>query len=93
MKEAGGKPELNAGLGLLPRIEAHIRQLSPHMMRREGVLLLQEAMEEIKLLRNMGGPEFSDGHDCEGFIGGCERFGCPGGANCTELPNLNLRKT
>jgi hypothetical protein len=32
------------------------------------------------------GPDFTDGHDCEGFAGGCERMGCPGGSECTELP-------
>lgn len=31
------------------------------------------------------GPEFGDGHDCEGFVGGCERFGCEWGDACTEL--------
>lgn len=30
-------------------------------------------------------PDVSDGHDCEGFVGGCERFGCPGGDQCSEL--------
>ena len=37
------------------------------------------------------GPEFSDGHDCEGFAGGCARFGCPGAVSqhlCTALPNV-----
>lgn len=28
------------------------------------------------------GPEVEDGHDCEGFPGGCERHGCPGGKEC-----------
>lgn len=32
------------------------------------------------------GPDFADGHDCEGFVGGCERMECPGGLKCTELP-------
>lgn len=40
----------NAELGLLPRIEAHIRQLSPHMIERDGVMLLKEAMKEIDSL-------------------------------------------
>lgn len=31
------------------------------------------------------GPDVEDGHDCEGFPGGCERFGCPGGDECTAL--------
>ena len=34
----------------------------------------------------LNGPDFTDGHDCEGFMGGCERMGCPGGSECTELP-------
>lgn len=34
------------GLGLFTRIEAHIRQLAPHM-QREGVVLLREARDEI----------------------------------------------
>ena len=37
----------NAGLGLRQRIDAHIRQLAPHMMRRKGVELLLEAEREI----------------------------------------------
>lgn len=40
------------------------------------------------------GPEFSDGHDCEGFPGGCARFGCPGAVSqhlCTALPKIELR--
>lgn len=41
----------NAGLGVLERIEAHLRQLSPHMMQREGVVLLREGREEIYRLR------------------------------------------
>jgi len=39
-----------------------------------------------KAISNANGPDFEDGHDCEGFIGGCERMGCPGGSECTELP-------
>jgi hypothetical protein len=35
---------------------------------------------------HQNGPDFADGHDCEGFIGGCKRMGCPGGTECTELP-------
>jgi hypothetical protein len=31
------------------------------------------------------GPDVPDGHDCEGFPGGCARMGCPGGDNCTDL--------
>ncbi len=42
-----GLSALNAGLGLLPRIDAHIRQLSPHIMRRDGAVLLREARDEI----------------------------------------------
>ena len=38
----------NAGLGLIARIEAHIRQLSPHMMQRDGVTLLREALGAMK---------------------------------------------
>lgn len=30
------------------------------------------------------GPDAEDGHDSEGFPGGCARFGCPGGSNCTQ---------
>lgn len=30
------------------------------------------------------GPDFFDGHDCEGFPGGCKRMGCAGGENCSE---------
>jgi hypothetical protein len=41
----------NAGLGVLPRIKAHLRQLSPHMMQREGVVLLREAHDEIENMR------------------------------------------
>ena len=82
---------MNDGLGLVARIEKHLRQLAPHMMNREGVSLLREAKEEIELLQNMGWPEFSDGHDCEGFPGGCARFCCPGAVSqhlCTALPNV-----
>jgi len=39
-----------------------------------------------KAISNANGPDFADGHDCEGFIDGCERMGCPGGSGCTELP-------
>lgn len=28
------------------------------------------------------GKYYSDGHDFEGFRGGCARMGCPGGDNC-----------
>lgn len=31
------------------------------------------------------GPDYFDGHDHDGFIGGCARMGCPGGKECTEL--------
>ncbi|OZA27568.1 MAG: hypothetical protein B7X93_08825 [Hydrogenophilales bacterium 17-61-9] len=30
------------------------------------------------------GPDFFDGHDREGFPGGCKRMGCAGGENCSE---------
>ena len=34
------------------------------------------------------GPDFEDGHDSEGFKGGCERMGCEGGDKCTaKVPN------
>ena len=49
-KPTDGKSELNAGLGLLARIEKHIRQLAPHMMQRDGIALLREARDEIELL-------------------------------------------
>ena len=32
-------------------------------------------------------PTSEDGHDCEGFPGGCNRFGCPGGDKCYMLNN------
>lgn len=35
---------------LLDRINRHIRQLAPHMMQREGVVLLREADAEIDRL-------------------------------------------
>lgn len=41
----------NGGLGLLDRINAHIRQLSPHMMQRDGVVLLRDSRDEIVKLR------------------------------------------
>lgn len=41
---------------------------------------------EIGRLENIIQPDFEDGHDCEGFVGGCKRMGCPGGSECTELP-------
>jgi len=47
-KPVDGESELNDGLGLLDRIKAHIRQLAPHMMQREGVGLLLEAEREIE---------------------------------------------
>jgi len=43
---------LNDGLGLVARIEKHLRQLAPHMLGRDGVLLLKEARDEIDNLRN-----------------------------------------
>lgn len=45
------RPPLTAGLGLLSRIEAHLRQLSPHMMQRDSAVLLRDAREEIYSLR------------------------------------------
>ena len=68
---------------LLHRINVYLRQLAPHMTGRDGVVLLREARDEIEMLRSAYNPEGEDGHDCEGFVGGCERFGCPGGENCT----------
>ena len=41
---------LNAGLGLVARIEKHLHQLAPHMMNREDIVLLREAHDEIELL-------------------------------------------
>ena len=41
----------------------------------------RELIEEERCARNA--PFFGDGHDCDGFAGGCERMGCPGGENCT----------
>ena len=43
--------ELNTEFGLLSRIEKHLRELAPHMMQREGVLLLREAAKEISRLQ------------------------------------------
>ena len=51
IQRAEGQSRLNDGLGLLPKIEAHIRQLSPHMMQRDGVVLLSESRDEIEKLR------------------------------------------
>lgn len=38
------------------------------------------------------GPEFSDGHNCEGFPGGCARLGCPGAVS-QHLCTFNPTKT
>lgn len=48
---ADARSSLNVELGLLPRIEDHIRQLSPHMMQRDGVVLLLDARDEILRMR------------------------------------------
>lgn len=37
------------------RIERHIQQLSPHMMERDGIVLLKEALKEIDVLRTLIG--------------------------------------
>ncbi|MFZ2524446.1 MAG: hypothetical protein WAW87_03935 [Candidatus Ferrigenium altingense] len=51
VKEAALLPvRSNAGLGLRQRIDAHLRQLAPHMMQRDGVVLLREAKQEIEIL-------------------------------------------
>ena len=39
------------GLGVLDKIDVHLRQLSPHMMGRDEVVLLREARDEIERLR------------------------------------------
>ena len=39
----------NDGLGLLDRINAHLRQLAPHQKERDGVVLLTEARDELKI--------------------------------------------
>ncbi len=62
----------NAGLGLLPRIEAHIRQLAPHMMQREGVVLLREAREEIYKLREAIQVQLCETEDSE-YMTGAQR--------------------
>jgi hypothetical protein len=43
----------------------------------------REAIQTITNMRDCeDGPEVPDGHDWEGFVGGCQRFGC--GENCNE---------
>ena len=42
---------MNTGRDLLKRIDAHRMQLAPHMMQRDGVVLLLEAQQEIYTLR------------------------------------------
>jgi hypothetical protein len=49
---------------------------------------LRECMAEANEEPYADGPEYSDGHDCEGFPGGCARFGCPGGDQCFILPRM-----
>jgi len=55
----------NAGLGLLDRINAHLRQLAPHQKERDGVVLLTEARDELERLNRPRGPA----HSCD--IPGC----------------------
>ena len=43
--------KLSARAGVIEKIDAHLRQLSPHMMQRAGVVLLKDAREEICRLR------------------------------------------
>jgi hypothetical protein len=45
-----------------------------------------EQAYEAHLRASADGPEAPDGHDCEGFKGGCERMGCPGGEDCEAAP-------
>lgn len=35
---------------LVDRIDAHLKQLPPHMMQRKGVVLLREARDELARL-------------------------------------------
>lgn len=44
--------------------------------------MIQDAMEKAMKAEDSRGPDFEDGHDCEGFSGGCKRMGCLGGDNC-----------
>ena len=47
------------------------------------------ALARIKLAIP-NGPDHPDGHDSDGFVGGCERMGCPGGDDCTSRTPLDL---
>jgi hypothetical protein len=52
-----------------------------------AAVMLQHGSEEQRqeaLAYCSEGPDYSDGHDCEGFTGGCDRMGCPGGDSCTS---------
>ena len=77
----------NAGLDLLPRIEAHIRQLSPHMMQRDGVVLLREAREEIYKLREAILVQLCETEDSE-YMTGAQRDQF---ARDALKPNVELR--
>jgi hypothetical protein len=43
--------------------------------------VIYKAIEALKAQQVGPGPDYSDGHDHEGFQGGCERMGCDGGCN------------
>jgi len=60
------------GLGVLERIEAHLRQLSPHMLQRDGVVLLKDAREEIYRLREAVLVQLCETEDSE-YMTGAQR--------------------
>lgn len=41
------------------------------------------SMRDSAPLFDDDGRDYPDGHDAEGFVGGCKRMGCPGGTACS----------
>jgi hypothetical protein len=59
-----------------PRVQLRMECLECGYPYSEAMLPLDPRVPHVD--ENQTEPEFEDGHDCEGFPGGCERLGsCP----------------
>ena len=73
INHAFARSRSNAGLGLIAGINAHLWQLAPHQKERDGVILLTEARDELKILHEAlkmaycktKGADSTHGLDCD----------------------------
>ena len=94
-KAAGRAAKIKQLQAEVDRLRGIVLDLKTHISGNSDMFIdgmLAEALQPSIDPKDYDGPDQEDGHDCEGFPGGCERFGCPSGEECTMLQSSDIKQ-